>query len=329
MPDDKCSQDSATRDESLQGQDQQGQEKTDFLREIVQQDLASGRVESSRHPLSPGTQRLPPHRPRQVHLPEFRHRQAVRRPVQPAHGRHQPHQRRRGVRRLHHRRRQVAHRRLGRPSAGPQAGRRHARRRHDALRRGRTSTCPRSCPPRRPAEIVEPFYASDYFEPLYAYALELIRKGKAFVCDHTAEEIDAMRGSTDTPRQGEPVPEPLHRGEPRPVPAHARRRVPRRRPHPAGQDRHGRAQRLAARPGACTASATRPTITPATPGASTPCTTSPTACPTTSRASPTASAPSSSRCTARSTTGSSTPSTWRASTPSSASSPASTSPTPS
>ncbi|OFW55798.1 MAG: glutamine--tRNA ligase [Actinobacteria bacterium RBG_16_64_13] len=48
-------------------------------------------------------------------------------------------------------------------------------------------------------EALEPFYASDYFEPLYEYALELIRKGKAFVCDHTAEEVDEMRGAPDRP----------------------------------------------------------------------------------------------------------------------------------
>jgi glutaminyl-tRNA synthetase len=48
---------------------------------------------------------------------------------------------------------------------------------------------------------LEPFYASDYFEPLYEYALQLVRMGKAYVCDHTAEEIDAMRGATDRPGQ--------------------------------------------------------------------------------------------------------------------------------
>ncbi len=48
-------------------------------------------------------------------------------------------------------------------------------------------------------EALEPFYASDYFEPLYEYALELIRKGKAFVCDHTPEEVDEMRGAPDRP----------------------------------------------------------------------------------------------------------------------------------
>ena len=44
MPDVNSSQDSANRDESVQAQDQQGAERQDFLREIVQQDLDSGRV---------------------------------------------------------------------------------------------------------------------------------------------------------------------------------------------------------------------------------------------------------------------------------------------
>jgi glutaminyl-tRNA synthetase len=50
-------------------------------------------------------------------------------------------------------------------------------------------------------QTLEPFYASDYFEPLYEYAVQLIQKGKAFVCDHTAEEVDQMRGAPD--RAGE------------------------------------------------------------------------------------------------------------------------------
>jgi glutaminyl-tRNA synthetase len=58
-------------------------------------------------------------------------------------------------------------------------------------------------PPVMPADSqgkdLEPFYASDYFEPLYQWALELIRKDKAFVCDHTPEEVDAMRGAPDRP----------------------------------------------------------------------------------------------------------------------------------
>jgi glutaminyl-tRNA synthetase len=46
---------------------------------------------------------------------------------------------------------------------------------------------------------LEPFYASDYFEQLYEFALQLIRKGKAYVCDHTPEEVDRMRGAPDRP----------------------------------------------------------------------------------------------------------------------------------
>jgi len=53
----------------------------------------------------------------------------------------------------------------------------------------------------RPDTALEPFYASDYFEPLYEYALELVRRGKAYVCDHTPEEVDAMRGAPDRPAQ--------------------------------------------------------------------------------------------------------------------------------
>jgi glutaminyl-tRNA synthetase len=52
-----------------------------------------------------------------------------------------------------------------------------------------------------PGEALEPFYASDYFEPLCEYAVELIRKGKAYVDDHSAEEVDTMRGAPDRPGQ--------------------------------------------------------------------------------------------------------------------------------
>ncbi len=38
-----------------------------------------------------------------------------------------------------------------------------------------------------------PFYASDYFGALYEYAVQLVRKGKAYVCDMTPEETDEFR----------------------------------------------------------------------------------------------------------------------------------------
>jgi glutaminyl-tRNA synthetase len=39
------------------------------------------------------------------------------------------------------------------------------------------------------------FHASDYFDQLYAWAIELIKKGKAYVDDQTAEEMRANRGT--------------------------------------------------------------------------------------------------------------------------------------
>ncbi|MDR1173045.1 MAG: glutamine--tRNA ligase/YqeY domain fusion protein [Bacteroidales bacterium] len=68
------------------------------------------------------------------------------------------------------------------------------------------------------------FYASDYFEQLYRWAVKLIRKGKAYVCDLTQEEISRDRGTpqkpaTPSPYRNRPVEENLdlfermHKGE--------------------------------------------------------------------------------------------------------------------
>ena len=43
------------------------------------------------------------------------------------------------------------------------------------------------------------FYASDYFDQLYDFAVILIRRGKAYVCDMHAEEISATRGTPTRP----------------------------------------------------------------------------------------------------------------------------------
>ncbi len=48
------------------------------------------------------------------------------------------------------------------------------------------------------------FYASDYFEKLYEYALQLIKKGKAYVCDLSAEEIREYRGTLTEPGRNSP-----------------------------------------------------------------------------------------------------------------------------
>ena len=51
---------------------------------------------------------------------------------------------------------------------------------------------------------LEPFYASDYFDQTYEYALQLIKKGKAYVCDLSPEDTDRYRGSPDRPGQNSP-----------------------------------------------------------------------------------------------------------------------------
>ncbi len=48
------------------------------------------------------------------------------------------------------------------------------------------------------------FYASDYFEELYGYAVTLIRKGLAYVCDMSAEEISETRGTPTRPGKESP-----------------------------------------------------------------------------------------------------------------------------
>ncbi|MSU50277.1 MAG: glutamine--tRNA ligase [Opitutus sp.] len=54
------------------------------------------------------------------------------------------------------------------------------------------------------APNAEPFCASDYFDQIYAYAVELIKKGKAYVDDLSPEETDAYRGSPDKPGRDSP-----------------------------------------------------------------------------------------------------------------------------
>lgn len=48
------------------------------------------------------------------------------------------------------------------------------------------------------------YYASDYFEKLYEFAEFLIKKGKAFVCDLTAEQMREYRGTLTQPGKNSP-----------------------------------------------------------------------------------------------------------------------------
>ena len=48
------------------------------------------------------------------------------------------------------------------------------------------------------------YFASDYFDQMYECAVKLIKKGKAFVCDLTAEEMRAYRGTLTEPGKESP-----------------------------------------------------------------------------------------------------------------------------
>jgi len=52
-----------------------------------------------------------------------------------------------------------------------------------------------------PAQV---YYASDYFDQMYECAVKLIKKGKAYVCDLTADEIREYRGTLTEPGKDSP-----------------------------------------------------------------------------------------------------------------------------
>jgi glutaminyl-tRNA synthetase len=58
--------------------------------------------------------------------------------------------------------------------------------------------------PVAPGSDAEPFFASDYFDQLYLYAVELIKRGKAFVCDLSPEDTETYRGSPERAGQDSP-----------------------------------------------------------------------------------------------------------------------------
>ncbi|HIO40861.1 MAG TPA: glutamine--tRNA ligase/YqeY domain fusion protein [Candidatus Marinimicrobia bacterium] len=48
------------------------------------------------------------------------------------------------------------------------------------------------------------YYASDYFDQLFDYAVQIVRDGKAFVCDLNSEEIRSYRGTLTEPGKESP-----------------------------------------------------------------------------------------------------------------------------
>ncbi len=65
-------------------------------------------------------------------------------------------------------------------------------------------TGPARAPSRPASERLEPFYASDYFDQLYDYAVQLIKLGKAYVCDLSPDEMIEYRGAPDRPGKDSP-----------------------------------------------------------------------------------------------------------------------------
>ena len=51
---------------------------------------------------------------------------------------------------------------------------------------------------------LEPFYASDYFDQTYEYAVQLIKKGVAYIDDLSPEDTDTYRGTPDRPGKESP-----------------------------------------------------------------------------------------------------------------------------
>ena len=45
----------------------------------------------------------------------------------------------------------------------------------------------------------KPLYASDYFDKMFDYAVELIKQGNAYVCDLSSDEVKNQRGTLTKP----------------------------------------------------------------------------------------------------------------------------------
>jgi glutaminyl-tRNA synthetase len=52
--------------------------------------------------------------------------------------------------------------------------------------------------------VPPPLYASDYFEQIHTWAIQLVKTGKAYVCDLNADQIREYRGTLTTPGKNSP-----------------------------------------------------------------------------------------------------------------------------
>ncbi len=92
------------------------------------------------------------------------------------------------------------------------------------------------------------YFASDYYEQLYEWAVYLVKQGKAYVDDLSQEQMREHRGTPTEPGRNSPLPRPRRRGKPRPPRADEARRVRRGALRPAREDRHGAPEPRHARP---------------------------------------------------------------------------------
>ena len=58
------------------------------------------------------------------------------------------------------------------------------------------------------------YYASDYFQQLWDFAVNLIKEGKAYIDEQNSEQIAAQKGTPTPTRNRESLPQPSHRGKP-------------------------------------------------------------------------------------------------------------------
>ena len=56
-------------------------------------------------------------------------------------------------------------------------------------------------------------YSSDYFEKYYEYAVELVKKGLAYVCFLSADETREYRGTLKEPGKNSPYRDNSYRGK--------------------------------------------------------------------------------------------------------------------
>ena len=146
------------------------------------------------------------------------------------------------------------------------------------------------------------YYGSDYFEKDYEYAVELIKKGLAYVCELTPEQFKEYRGDLTYPCRF-PLPRPPHRGKSGPVPPECGPANSRTTAIPSGPRSIWPPATSICATRSSTASAICTTTVRETSGASIPCTTLPTPFRTRWRALPTPCALWNSRTTVLFTTG--------------------------